>query len=429
MTDNRTVPKKRRGRPFAALTEQAAAPTPNAPKNEVVKKKRGRPSLSKVEPLSERHDEGQSAPKKKKRGRPSLQRAEERATTKGPEKSESTKAPKRGRPSNVQQQLKAVEQSALETQGGSSRTSDTAAETSKRRTRHSGASDTSPESKKATSSTVATQKPRKSHKVTGDTALDGQSEANATTRGKPKKKRRQADTSVLEAGNPQDEVERSERRSAQKQLPDGQEELQKAQTEKAPAYQHLAEVTHRVSRKVIEAKWEPLPQSCIERVSNLLEDIQRPVVVHLGDERRRTQASTALQMVSRRLVSKISKGLPFPPSTGARREDDFDFEKILDHGRAMETELTQVLHANDLLEAELRKETAHLEAEEDALLQLETNARTEASRRREAGRKLHLLLQTEDLGEMDDSLKDMTSLVDEAHNAPLSLVNLSRISL
>jgi CENP-Q, a CENPA-CAD centromere complex subunit len=162
--------------------------------------------------------------------------------------------------------------------------------------------------------------------------------------------------------------------------------------EEAPMYQHLQAVTRRVSRQTIEAKWEPLPSSCVERISQLLHDLQRPVVVRYKDERKKIQSSTVLQMISRRLVNKISKGLPFPQSTRNHREEDFDFEKILDHNRALETQLTPALHANELLEAQVSKEMALLESEMERLATLEANAKTEAALRSEAARRLHSLL-------------------------------------
>lgn len=300
------------------------------------------------------------------------------------------------------------------------RPSNAEADISKRRPRRSDASDTAPATQSSSSTLATSQKDWKSLKDRG-TAPDGQgSEANATAQDKSKRKRKDADTSAVENVKSRDQEQRTDRHRSQKST---QEDQDMSQAEKRPTYQHLTEVTRRVSRQTIEAKWEALPPSCIERVLNLLEDIQRPVVVRLGDERRRTQASTALQMVSRRLVSKISRGLPFPQSTGARREDDFDFEKILDHSRDLEAQLTTALHANDLLASELRKETAHLKAEEDVLLQLETNAKTEATRRREAGRKLHMLLQAKDLTATGDVLEEETGNATDVYDAPLSLVN------
>jgi hypothetical protein len=149
------------------------------------------------------------------------------------------------------------------------------------------------------------------------------------------------------------EKERAKRRRLSKAAEPVQDQDDTPEVEAAPAYQHLAAVTRKVSRETIESKWEPLPPPCVERISQMLQDVQRPVVAHLTNDQKRTQASTALQMVSRRLVSKISKGLPFPQGTRNHQEDDFDFEKILDHNRALEAHLTPALHANELLECEL----------------------------------------------------------------------------
>jgi hypothetical protein len=192
------------------------------------------------------------------------------------------------------------------------------------------------------------------------------------------------------------------------------------QTEEAPTYQHLAAVTRRVSRQTIEAKWEPLPPGAVERISQLLHDLQRPVVVHLNDDRKRTEANTAMQMVSRRLTSKISKGLPFPRGTRNHRDDDFDFEKILDHNRALEAQLTSALHANELLEAELSKEAALLVSEKAALVKLETNARSQAAIRKQSGRKMHSLLLSDDSA-VEDDLKDHIGLAEDHSALTLSL--------
>ncbi|KAK0108933.1 hypothetical protein ONS96_002770 [Cadophora gregata f. sp. sojae] len=167
-------------------------------------------------------------------------------------------------------------------------------------------------------------------------------------------------------------------------------------------YQHLKAVTRNVLRQTIEAKWEALPRTAIDRIAQLLSDLQRPVIAHLNDERKKTQASTAVEAVARKLVRKFSRGLPFPPGTRNHREDDFDFEKILDHNRALEAQLTPALHSNELLEAELSKELAKLELDKELLAELETNAKSEASVRNQAARKLHSVLQPdESLGETE----------------------------
>ncbi|KAF8863585.1 hypothetical protein BDZ45DRAFT_644426 [Acephala macrosclerotiorum] len=186
-------------------------------------------------------------------------------------------------------------------------------------------------------------------------------------------------------------------------------------------YQYLKPVTRKISLQKIDAKWEPLPPACVERVSNLLQDIQRPVVVRLNDQKK-TQAGTALQMISRRLVSKLSKGLPFPPATRNTREEDFDFEKVLDHNRALELQLTPALHSNELLEAELAKEMARLEADKDILAELEANAKSEGTARNEAARKLHPLLQFDESTFGVEASRDDVGMQDiEHHSLPLDL--------
>ncbi|KAE8452846.1 hypothetical protein EG329_013118 [Mollisiaceae sp. DMI_Dod_QoI] len=202
-----------------------------------------------------------------------------------------------------------------------------------------------------------------------------------------------------------------------------QVEVGSPETEEIPMlYQHLRLESRKVSLQTIDAKWEPLPPACIERISQLVQDLQRPVLVHLKDDRKKTQAGTALQMISRRLVNKISKGLPFPPATRNHREEDFDFEKILDHSRELEAQLTPVLHGNELLEAELAKETAWLEADKDMLAELEVNAKSEGIARTEAARKVHALLQSDESTLAIEGLKDDVGVEhNEQRSVPLDL--------
>lgn len=158
-------------------------------------------------------------------------------------------------------------------------------------------------------------------------------------------------------------------------------------------------MTRRIPRQTI-AKWEPLPAESIERISQLLQGVERPVVMPLND-RKRNQASAAIHMVTRKLVKMISKGLPFPPGSRGQCEDfEFDFERILDNNRALDAQLTPALHANELLEAELSKEKTFLESERAGLADLEVNAKSESLRRKQAARKVHALLQPEDVKEV-----------------------------
>jgi len=173
------------------------------------------------------------------------------------------------------------------------------------------------------------------------------------------------------------------------------QEVEKQRKEKPLKYQHLATLTRNISTHTIEAKWEPLTSRSIEYISDLLIDVQRPVLARLKEEQKRAQASSSMKMASHKLLRMITKGLPFPPSTRPQREDDFDFEKIIDHIRTLESQLTPTLHANELLEDELRKETDWLESDKATLAKLEANAKAAASSRKQAERKLHPVLQSE----------------------------------
>lgn len=169
-----------------------------------------------------------------------------------------------------------------------------------------------------------------------------------------------------------------------------------AETESSVQYRRLAPITRRVSRHKIEAQWEPLQDDCIDRITQFLQDVERPVIMRVRDEEKRMQARTALQMVSRKLINKLSKGLPFPPGVRSQRAEDFDFERVLDNNKILESQLTPILHSNELLATELSNENELLESEREKLAELERNAKLAASKRKESQKKLHLLLQSED---------------------------------
>ncbi|KAJ8062671.1 hypothetical protein OCU04_009193 [Sclerotinia nivalis] len=214
-----------------------------------------------------------------------------------------------------------------------------------------------------------------------------------------------------------------QQQTKRRRMEDSQDNRADAEQPEPLSYRHLAAVTRRVSLETINTKWEALPPGCLDKISELLIDVQRPVVLQIHDERKKTQASTAIQMISRRLLNRVRKGMPFPKGTRTNREDDFDFEKILDYNRALESQLTPVLHSNDLLEAELRKEEILLENEGKYLAELEANAKDEAISRRQAARKAHPLLQFE-VDSTGKVLNDNMGIGDAA--APLITLNTSK---
>ncbi|KAG9232182.1 exocyst complex component Sec6-domain-containing protein [Amylocarpus encephaloides] len=186
-----------------------------------------------------------------------------------------------------------------------------------------------------------------------------------------------------------------------------------SEEEEEPDYQRLIPVIRKVNHGVIEAKWDALPSGCIDLISDLLEATQRPVIARLKDENQRRQAKSALQLIARKLISKMKKGVPFPGAGSRSREEEFNFEKVIDRNRILEGQLTADIDANKLLDETLKKEIALLESEQETLAILEANAKTESAIRKEAGRKTHPLLQsaaTASTGDPADStLGDMQS--------------------
>ncbi|TGO66273.1 hypothetical protein BOTNAR_0064g00100 [Botryotinia narcissicola] len=221
--------------------------------------------------------------------------------------------------------------------------------------------------------------------------------------------------------DPNIDEQQPQQQTKRRRVEDSQDNRAEQEQPEPPSYQHLAAVTRRVTHETIKTKWEPLPPGCLDKISDLLIDVRRPVVLQIRDERKKTQASTAIQMISRRLLNRVRKGMPFPKGTRTNPEDDFDFEKILDYNRALENKLTPILHSNDLLEAELRKEEILLESEERYLAELEANAKDEATSRRQAARKSHPLLQFE----IDSTQKVLNDNIGVDENAATSLITLN----
>ncbi|KAI1780861.1 CENP-Q, a CENPA-CAD centromere complex subunit-domain-containing protein [Hypoxylon cercidicola] len=161
-----------------------------------------------------------------------------------------------------------------------------------------------------------------------------------------------------------------------------------------PRYRHLTTRTRRVPRNVIETKWTPLEASALSSVAAVLQSASRPVLLRLNNAQRHAQAQAALAAVSKRLRSKMARGLPFPPATtAARREEEFDFERTVSGVQALESQLDPLLHGVELLRREKERAEKELEREYKVLGRLSSNARAEARERREQMRKMHVLVQ------------------------------------
>lgn len=172
------------------------------------------------------------------------------------------------------------------------------------------------------------------------------------------------------------------------------------QDEEEPSFRYLRESTKNIQRSVISEKWNALDGPSINAVVTFLADAQRPVLLRLQDtNRRREHASAALLGISRRLHTKLVKGLPFPaPTAGpAKRaasgsyEDEFDFERTMNAVQSLENTLNPLLHSVSLLEREIKKEEVALAKDYDSLHKLEANARSEAKGWREKAKREHVL--------------------------------------
>lgn len=135
----------------------------------------------------------------------------------------------------------------------------------------------------------------------------------------------------------------------------------------------------------------------------MLAEAQRPVILRLEKtQQRREHASAALGHVTRRVRTKLIKGLPFPaPTAGTgttsarahagRYEDEFDFERTVNAMQTLENTLNPLLHSVGLLEREIEREEVALAREYEHLHKLETNARSKAREWKDRARKEHVL--------------------------------------
>lgn len=164
------------------------------------------------------------------------------------------------------------------------------------------------------------------------------------------------------------------------------------------------------------SKWAPLEKEALAAVQALLADCARPVLSHMGggrgqnSERRQELSRLAIAAATRRLRSKLAKGIPFPPvgvagragnagktsrrgtGGGSGREAEFDYDRTLESVQALEQQLDPLQHAVVLLERQRAHEERALEADYAALRQLETNAQAETRTWRERSRRLHVLV-------------------------------------
>ena len=80
-----------------------------------------------------------------------------------------------------------------------------------------------------------------------------------------------------------------------------------------------------VKQTVVKDRWDPLPEAAQEKVRQIFQTIERPLVAVQRDEKQRVEGQTVLAQVLRTLERRLPR-MPFPPGT---REGNFDYEGLL----------------------------------------------------------------------------------------------------
>ncbi|KAL1898693.1 hypothetical protein Cpir12675_001800 [Ceratocystis pirilliformis] len=176
-------------------------------------------------------------------------------------------------------------------------------------------------------------------------------------------------------------------------------------------YPYLAPRVRHIPRSVIEEKWTPLEASSQATIKAILHLAAQPALTRAGTNATRHKAGlAAIRAVSKRIQSKLSRGLPFPPAspggvpvrggpvvprrrkdTDAGRADELDFEKTLAGVNVLEEGLDTLLHSVALLEKERDNLVQQIEKEHERAVKLEGDVKKEATMWKESLRKAHAL--------------------------------------
>ncbi|KAK7607823.1 CENP-Q, a CENPA-CAD centromere complex subunit-domain-containing protein [Phyllosticta paracitricarpa] len=152
-------------------------------------------------------------------------------------------------------------------------------------------------------------------------------------------------------------------------------------------FPHLKAQTRNIPKSTIASKWKAASIPAQQAARNLLVTAKRAVMLDRHDNKRRTEAEIKLASVLRNLEKKLPR-VPFPPRT---RESQFDLDKVMEHNRTLENDLTPATHAVELLEAAVEEERDRLHEDRQLLARLEEDRRKEDSFQRRTI-KMHPLL-------------------------------------
>ncbi|KAF4462038.1 cylicin II [Fusarium albosuccineum] len=434
-------PKRKRGRPSLESKDENATPPRET---EQPKRKRGRPSLESKDDDATAAAEDVAQPKRK-RGRPSLEK-QNKGSDEVVEGTGKAKRSKGAKAAEVEQQEEQQEEEPRPRKRGRKpaqqqpepepepepqepepaprskrrREAPPAQEPEEeqppRRSPRNSLRDLGPEAAHNKGRKAAESKKKKKDPVP-DAQEEGEenqnAEAPAKKRGRPKGGRpsTEATENATEAPEQQDNAKTKKGRPRASKDNDASDSDESLPSPPKP-YLHVAPYTRTIKSSTIAAKWTPLTGASLPAASSILTLAHQPILQRTSSTRnRRTHASAALHLVSRRIERKLARGLPFPPAStaggggrvGRRRGGadadggralELDFEAVLDGRTALERQLAPGLHAVKLLKAERDRMEKELEADYEKLSKLEANARAQTRERKDLYRKAHVLAPT-----------------------------------
>ncbi|KAI9795237.1 MAG: hypothetical protein M1835_006133 [Candelina submexicana] len=185
----------------------------------------------------------------------------------------------------------------------------------------------------------------------------------------------------------------------------------------AQEYPVLKARTKTVPSEVVASKWEVLSDPVQTRLLDLFKAVQRPVLSSHRDPKRRNEAQSALAPVVRTLARRLPR-MPFPSTT---KDWHFDYEKLLDSNRTLESLLTPTIHSIELLKAEIDKEERALNGDRKQLDELEQNAAFAEKERTRQTKKAHALLRLQDLPAANADETNVTGIPIKAPSGTLTL--------
>ncbi|RPA87003.1 hypothetical protein BJ508DRAFT_94447 [Ascobolus immersus RN42] len=187
---------------------------------------------------------------------------------------------------------------------------------------------------------------------------------------------------------------------------DGRQQEQEEEQEPVSEY-ILRNKTRNISRAVIDKRWRPMAPEVQERVKEIMESVERPIIASFRTEKKRREGQEVLGKAVRKLRQALVQ-LPVPTTT---KDLHFNLEKLLEETRVMQEKLEPTLRFNAIVEATLEKERKQLEQDEAKLAELKANAHQQELLRKQRSKKMHPLLrppqrdEDSQLGDMPDDIK------------------------